>query len=334
MDVICESSFLKKSSHSAIETTFETFLLKHVPAFSHYESQLREVRKRGLETEAAVGQIAPKVAKVQNLPVIVPVLAGRLNQVQRRQEKVSEQVDDLALQLSKRCLVMSGPDVPCQTEGETDLEATRIFLNEAWYTFSVDIKRVEYATCHRTGPHSIIMAFNNTARGDSSYDLLLTRSHQRQFVHKKIWVKHRKTEADKAIYQMCKVLKRANLIAQIGNKDNTSGKIHCNLDGGRKITFSMKSQIYKFAKGHPAVQEELRDRNMHLQVVCIITFGICGLSADLSTYFLSCALAAFHRVILFDHYIFTKSVHDEQHFMVLYFRSTNANIFIILYHSQ
>ena len=43
------------------------------------------------------------------------------------------------------------------------------------------------------------MRFNNTARGDSSFDLLLTRSNQRQFVPKRIWVKQRTTEADKAV---------------------------------------------------------------------------------------------------------------------------------------
>ena len=43
------------------------------------------------------------------------------------------------------------------------------------------------------------MRFNNTAPGDSSYDLLLTRSNQRQFVSKRIWVKQRQTEADKAV---------------------------------------------------------------------------------------------------------------------------------------
>ena len=65
------------------------------------------------------------------------------------------------------------------------------------------------------------------------------------------------------MYEMLKVLRGAGLISQIGHWDSTSGKISVSVEGGRKITFTKKSQIFNFAEGCADIQNQLR--SLHLQ---------------------------------------------------------------------
>ena len=46
--------------------------------FRQYEQTLREVRKRSIDTAEEVGRLGAKVAKLSNLPVIMPAVVGRI----------------------------------------------------------------------------------------------------------------------------------------------------------------------------------------------------------------------------------------------------------------
>ena len=78
---------------------------------------------------------------------------------------------------------------------------------------------------------------------------------------------------------MAKILQQAGLISQIGHPDSTSGKLRVTLPDRRKITFSKKSQIFKFADGHRSIQDQLRSKYPYLQdTVAVSTLSLPTLS--------------------------------------------------------
>ena len=98
-------------------------------------------------------------------------LEGKVNALAAKQaatdKKLTEQgkaVADLQRQLSKRCVIIQGPDVPAKQLRETEANNMEIFLSIANQGFKTIVAKHEMAACHRQGKVSVV---------NTSLDILL-----------------------------------------------------------------------------------------------------------------------------------------------------------------
>ena len=66
-------------------------------------------------------------------------------------EEQGRQLNDLQRQVSKRSLIIHGPDVPRKAYNETESQTIEIFRTIANEVFGVMVERLEVAACHRQG---------------------------------------------------------------------------------------------------------------------------------------------------------------------------------------
>ena len=85
-------------------------------------------------------------------------LEGKVKELAAKQaatdKKLAEQgkaVADLQRQLSKRCLIVHGPDVPAKQLGETEANTLELFFKIANQGFKTIVSSHEIAACHRQG---------------------------------------------------------------------------------------------------------------------------------------------------------------------------------------
>ncbi len=73
------------------------------------------------------------------------------DKILKKLEEHDRQVADVQRQLSKRCLIIHGPDVPPKKPRETEQQTLDTFVAIANEVYGILIEKLEVAACHRQG---------------------------------------------------------------------------------------------------------------------------------------------------------------------------------------
>ena len=86
-----------------------------------------------------------------DLKKTVEELSAKQVQTDKILNEQARSLADLQRQVSKRCLIIHGPDVPRKQLGESEADTLEIFLKIANQGFKTIVEKHEIAACHRQG---------------------------------------------------------------------------------------------------------------------------------------------------------------------------------------